>query len=64
MFIAGDDKSGKERVAEIAKRWGWEDVIDYGNIAEAFWLETFAMMWIDYSFKNNSWTHAFQFLKK
>lgn len=64
MFIAGNDKNAKEQVAEIAKRWGWKDVIDNGNISEAFWLEAFSMMWINYAFKNNSWTHAFQFLRK
>jgi predicted dinucleotide-binding enzyme len=64
MFIAGNDKDAKEQVANIAKKWGWKDVVDFGNISESFWLESFAMMWIYYAFKNNSWTHAFQLLKK
>lgn len=27
-------------------------------------LGTFAMMWIDYAFKTNSWTHAFKLMRK
>lgn len=64
MFIAGNDKNAKKQVVEIAKRWGWKDVIDFGDISAAFTLESFAMLWIDYAFKNNSWTHAFQLLTK
>lgn len=64
MFISGNDKNAKEQVEAIAKRWGWKNVIDNGNISEAFWLEAFSMTWINYAFKNNSWTHAFQLLGK
>lgn len=64
MLIAGNDKTAKEKVAEIAKKWDWKDVVDFGNITESYFLEAFAMMWINYAFKKNSWTHAFQLLKK
>ncbi|MBX6379387.1 MAG: NAD(P)-binding domain-containing protein [Thermoflavifilum aggregans] len=64
MFIAGDDESAKQTVSEIAKKWGWKDLVDFGSITESYFLEAFAMMWIHYAFKNNSWTHAFKFLRK
>jgi len=64
LFIAGNDEGAKKSVIEIAKSWGWKDVVDYGDITESFWLEALAMMWIRYAFKNNSWTHAFALLRK
>jgi predicted dinucleotide-binding enzyme len=64
LLIAGNDESAKKQVAEIAKGWGWEDVVDYGDISESFWLEAFGMIWIRYAFKNNSWTHGFALLRK
>lgn len=42
---------------------GW-DVEDLGGIDQAFFLEAFASIWINYGFKNNTWTHAFKFLKR
>jgi 8-hydroxy-5-deazaflavin:NADPH oxidoreductase len=64
LLIAGNDESAKQFVAEIAKSWGWKDIVDYGDISESFWLEAFGMIWIRYAFKKNSWTHAFAFLGK
>lgn len=64
LFIAGDDDAAKKWVAELAQKWGWNSCVDIGGIAESFWLETFAMLWIVYGFKNNHWTHAFKLLKK
>lgn len=64
MLIAGNDKNAKEQVTEIARRWGWKEVIDFGDISESFLLESFAMIWISYGFKSNSRTHAFALLRK
>lgn len=64
LFIAGNDNSAKKWVEELAQKWGWNSCVDIGGIAESFWLETFAMLWIIYGFKNNHWTHAFKLLKK
>jgi predicted dinucleotide-binding enzyme len=64
FFIAGDDINAKEKVSEIAKSWGWEDVVDLGEISQSYWLEALAMIWINYGFKNNSWNQAFKLLKK
>ena len=64
LFIAGNDETAKENVTAIAKNWGWKDVVDFGDISESFWLETFGMLWIRYAFKNNSWSHAFKLMRK
>jgi len=64
LLIAGNDESAKKTVSDIAKGFGWESVIDMGDISQSFLLEAFAMLWIIYGFKNNHWTHAFKLLKK
>ncbi len=64
LFICGNEKEAKEFVRDIAREWGWKNVIDMGDISEAYWLEAFAMLWIHYGFINNSWNHAFKLLKK
>lgn len=64
LFLAGNDTEAKLQVSEIAKKWGWKEVVDFGDISQSFWLETLVMLWIQYAFKNNSWSHAFSFLRK
>ena len=64
LFIAGNDKKAKEEVSSLAKRLGWESIIDLGDLSEAIWLETLTMLWVHYGVKFNSWTHAFKLLKK
>ena len=64
LLIAGNDENAKNKVAEIAKSWGWNDVVDYGDISEAFYLEAFGLVWIHYAFNKKSWTHAFALLRK
>jgi len=64
LFIAGNDAAAKQWIADLAQKWGWLSTIDLGGIENSYWLETFAMLWIVYGFKNNSWNHAFKLLKK
>jgi hypothetical protein len=64
LFIAGNDEAAKKTLIGFAEKWGWASVIDMGDISQAFWLETFAMLWIHYGFKFNNWTHAFKLLRK
>lgn len=64
FFIAGNDDDAKKHVGFLIKLWGWNSVIDMGSISQSYWLEAFAMIWIHYGFKNNSWNHAFKLLKK
>ncbi len=64
LFIAGNDSEAKQKVTSLAEELGWKSVIDMGDLSQSYWLETLAMMWIYYGFKNNSWSHAFKLLKK
>ncbi len=64
LFIAGNDKDAKERVKEIATDFSWENIIDMGDITKSHLLEGLAMLWIEYGFKFNNWTHGFKLMKK
>src|SRR5690606_13848887 len=64
LFISGNDDDAKKQVTQFAEQLGWKSVIDLGDISNAYWLETFAMLWIVYGFKTNNWSHAFKLLKK
>lgn len=64
LFIAGNDDGAKKKFGELIKNWGWGSVVDMGDISQSYWLETNAMLWIHYAFRNNSWNHAFKLLKK
>jgi predicted dinucleotide-binding enzyme len=63
LFIAGNDESVKNQFKDLIGNWGWGSIIDMGDISQAYWLETFAMLWIHYAFRNNNWNHAFKLLK-
>jgi predicted dinucleotide-binding enzyme len=62
LFIAGNDENAKAETRRLAQEFGWS-VEDLGDIKQAFFLEAFGAMWVNYAFKYNSWTHAFKFLK-
>lgn len=64
LLIAGDDLNAKKEVITLAGELGWQNIIDIGDIKHSFWLEAFAMLWIEFGFKYNHWTHAFKLLYK
>ena len=64
LWICGNDEKSKKKVDEIARQLGWKSVIDLGDISKSFLIEAFALLWIEYGFKNNTWTHAFRLMKK
>ena len=64
LLIAGNDESAKKQLGDLIKTWGWNSVVDMGDISQSYWLEAFAMIWIYYGFKYNSWGHAFKLMKK
>ncbi len=64
LVIAGNDSVAKKTVIDFARSFGWQNVIDIGDISQSYLLEAFAMLWIVFGFKNNHWTHAFKLLMK
>ena len=61
LFIAGNNDSAKDTVKKLAEEFGWE-VADAGGIDQAFFLEAFASLWINYAFKHDQWNQAFKLL--
>jgi 8-hydroxy-5-deazaflavin:NADPH oxidoreductase len=62
MFIAGNDEAAKAQVRELLRAFGWRSAIDLGPIGASRLLESLAMIWITYAFRNDHWTHAFSLL--
>ncbi len=63
LFLAGD-ADAKKFTTEIALAWGWNSVIDLGDLSQSYLLEAFAMLWIKYAFNTGTWNHAFKLLLK
>ncbi len=63
LFVAGNDEA-KQFVKEIAKKWGWHDVIDLGDMKATYWIEALGMLVITYGIKYNDWNFALRFLRK
>ena len=63
MFIAGNSETAKSEASKLAAEFSW-NVEDLGGIEQSFLLEALAALWVNYSLKNNSKTHAFKLLKR
>jgi len=63
LFIAGDDTAAKKTTTQLAEEFGWE-VLDFGGLGQAFYLEAFAAGFINYAFGTNDWMRSIRFLKK
>ncbi|MEM8485109.1 MAG: NADPH-dependent F420 reductase [Bacteroidota bacterium] len=59
MFICGDDDHAKQVVAGLVEQLGFE-VADAGGLAQAYYLETLAMLWISQAF-GRGWGSDFGF---
>ncbi len=63
LFIAGDAEA-KKFASGIAKKWGWDKIIDMGGLESAYLIEMLAMLSIQYGIKYNDWNFAYKFLQK
>jgi 8-hydroxy-5-deazaflavin:NADPH oxidoreductase len=46
LFIAGNDKKAKDQVADLAKSYGWTNIIDLGDIKAARGMEMLMPFWL------------------
>ena len=46
MFISGNDANAKNKVPEIAKNYGWVNIIDLGNITSSRGSEMPLLIWL------------------
>jgi len=64
MFICGNDADAKKKVTEILNAFGWNSVVDIGNIEGARLLEPLCILWVQYGVSTGGWRHAFKMLRK
>ncbi len=62
-FIAGNDEDAKTKVAGLLIEFGWE-VVDVGEIDQAFFLEALASLWVNFSFRSGQREQAFKLLTR
>lgn len=62
-FIAGNDDDAKSKVAGLLLEFGWE-VVDVGEIDQAFFLEALASLWVNFSIKSGQREQAFKLLTR
>lgn len=46
MFICGNDATAKDHIIDILKSFGWESIIDLGDISNARGMEMLLPLWI------------------
>lgn len=46
MFVAGNNATAKGEVTEILKKFGWDDIIDLGDISGARGMEMMLPIWL------------------
>lgn len=46
IFVSGNDESAKATVTDILKSYGWENIIDLGDITTARGTEMFLPLWL------------------
>jgi predicted dinucleotide-binding enzyme len=63
MFICGNEDLAKSQVNKILSMFGWDDVIDLGDITMSRYLEPMAMVYIVNSFKTNGWNTGLKLLR-
>lgn len=46
IFMAGNDKDAKAKVADLLKSFGWSDILDLGDITAARGPEMYLALWV------------------
>lgn len=64
MWICGNDEMAKQQVTQILNDFGWQDVIDIGDITSSRLLEPLCILWVASGSKLNNWHIAFKLLQK
>lgn len=47
LFIAGNDADAKAKVSELAKSYGWQNILDLGDIKSARGMEMIMPLWLE-----------------
>jgi predicted dinucleotide-binding enzyme len=47
LFVSGDDAGAKHQVRALVESFGWQDIIDLGDITTAALTEAYLPLWLD-----------------
>ncbi len=64
MFMCGNDPEAKGRVQELMVSFGWNDVIDVGDITGSRLLEPLCLLWVTCGMQLQNWNIAFKLMQK
>ena len=57
LLIAGNDAAAKDTVTTIAKGFGWQHVVDLGDIKGARAMEAQVLLWMQVAQATGAWVH-------
>jgi hypothetical protein len=60
MMICGNYPEAKLTVRNILIEFGWEDIVDVGDIEGARYLEAMCALWVRISAVRDTYQHAFR----
>ncbi len=60
MFMAGNDGHAKSQTAQLLRQFGWDDIIDLGEIAHARGMEMMLPLWLSIYMKKQNPYFAFK----
>lgn len=63
MFMCGNNQSAKLHTLELLADFGWEDIVDIGDIEKSRLLEPLSLLWIEYGVARDTWGHAVAMLQ-
>lgn len=63
MIICGNDQSSKSKMVNLLEQFGWNDIIDIGEIDGSRYLESLTGLWVRVSMVTNTYNHAFKDIK-
>src|SRR5271157_1263715 len=60
MMICGNDDDAKATVTGILQEFGWDDIVDIGNVEGARYLEALVALWARVGIARGTYNHAFK----
>jgi len=46
IFVCGDDEGAKGAVTETLRAFGWEQIVDLGDLSAARGMEAYLLLWV------------------
>ncbi|MEX2680899.1 MAG: hypothetical protein Q6373_004820 [Candidatus Sigynarchaeota archaeon] len=60
IMICGNGKGAKGKVGRILAEFGWDDIVDFGGIDRARYLEPLVVLWVRVGAACGTYQHAFK----